>query len=66
MSRTSLSKYAGLAQDERPMTPEERRRLRCRGWHEQGLASFEKGDVHDLLWDVIERNMDRLFGKRGS
>ena len=59
-----LGKYAAVGQAPQPMTREERRRYLRRAWLEQGWCAFQRGDVNDLLWDLLKREATRLYGER--
>ena len=64
MTRTSLTRYAALAQEPQPMTDHEKRELGRRLWHQHGAVVVLEGWAPKVFWDALTTIAKRLYGPR--
>jgi hypothetical protein len=64
MSRTSLTKYASLAQDPQPLSEHEKRELGRRLWQQHGAVVVLEGWAPKIFWDALCTIARRLYGDR--
>ena len=64
MTRTSLTRYAALAQEPQPMTEHDKRELGRRLWIEHGTLCVMPGWAPAIIWQACEVIARRLYGER--
>jgi hypothetical protein len=64
MTRTSLTRYAPLAQEPQPMTEHDKRELGRRLWHQHGALCVMPGWAPQIIWQACEVIARRLYGER--
>ena len=64
MTRTSLTRYAALAQEPQPMTDHEKRELGRRLWQQHGAVCVLPGWAPKVFWDALCAIAKRLYGPR--